>query len=479
MSLSLRGALAWSFAERYTSLVVTMASTMVLARLLTPAQVGIFSLCASVTIVAGILRDFGVSEYLIQEKELSRAKLKAAFGIAIAVAWSIGAVVFLTRGFVANYFGEPGVEKVLAVLSLNFLILPFASPAAALLNREMAFRKMFAIQTISNAVQSLTAVGLAFNGYGYMSLAWAPVLSIAVQTMLVSYFRPRDSFMWPSLKHARGVLSYGTMFVSSRVAETLTRNAHEFMIAKQFGFTSVGLFSRAFGLIELFYSNVTSAILRVASPAFADNHRAGVGSTEAFSRGTAIITCIAWPFFGFIALMAFEIIHLLFGPQWDAAAPIATVLALSIMPTYLYVLGPNLLAATGHVRRRLMISFFYCPVHLGAVFFASFHGLEAIAAAFGLSNLVQLGLYWWQLPKVLGTRSMALLSPSFTSGIVSLCCIAAEALTAYVCGEQHVSGFVTLLLVAATGTIAWLLSVYATKHAILVEIKQLLHRRPT
>ncbi|MFY7940899.1 MAG: oligosaccharide flippase family protein, partial [Burkholderiaceae bacterium] len=92
--LSARAALAWSFGERYASLVVTIASTMVLARLLTPKQVGIYSLCAALTAVAGILRDFGVSEYLIQEKNLTREKMQAAFGIALTVAWSIAALVF-------------------------------------------------------------------------------------------------------------------------------------------------------------------------------------------------------------------------------------------------------------------------------------------------------------------------------------------------------------------------------------------------
>lgn len=477
MSLSVRGALLWSFAERYASLIVTVASTMLLARLLTPTQVGIFSLCAAVTTVAGILRDFGVTEYLIQEKDLTRDKLRAAFGIAIAIAWSIGAAVFSLRGWVASYYGEPGVAQVLAVLSLNFLILPFASPAFALLSREMAFRKIFVIQLSSNTVQSVMAVGLAYAGFGYMSLAWAPVASILVQTLLVTAFRPSDTFLLPSLKNARAVLTYGSMFVSSRVIETLTRNAHEFLIAKQFGFGSVGLFSRAFGLLELFYNNVTAAILRVATPAFADNHRSGEESNKTYGRGTAIMTCVAWPFFGFIALMSNEIIHVLFGHQWTGAAPIAAILALSIMPTYLYVLGPSLLAATGQVKRRLIISLCYSPVHLIAIFTASFLGMEYIAAAFGLSNLLQLALYCWHLPKVLGTSTKTLLAPSLPSGLVALCSIAAAAAVAQLFKDRDTYELVLLIFAAVAAAIVWMIAVLVTNHPILIEIKRLSSKR--
>ena len=66
MGESAKRALIWSLAERHAGLVVALVTTVILSRLLTPAQVGIYSLCAAFTAVAGILRDFGVSEYLIQ-----------------------------------------------------------------------------------------------------------------------------------------------------------------------------------------------------------------------------------------------------------------------------------------------------------------------------------------------------------------------------------------------------------------------------
>lgn len=481
MSLTVRGALLWSFAERYSSLVVTVASTMALARLLTPLQVGIFSLCSAVTTVAGILRDFGISEYLVQEKNLTRDKLRAAFGIAIVIAWSIGAVVFSIRGVVASYFNEPGVAEVLGVLSLNFLILPFASPAFALLTREMAFRKIFVIQLTSNSVQSATAVGLAYAGFGYMSLAWAPVASIVVQTALVSWFRPGDTFLLPSLKNGGSVLRYGSMFVSSRVVETFTRNAHEFIIGKQFGFASVGLFSRGFGLIELFYSNVTAAVLRVTAPAFANDRRDGNDLATRYSLGTSMLTVIAWPFFGFVALMSKELILVLFGSQWLATAPIATALALSVMPNYLTAMGPSLLAATGHIKRRLMITIANAPIHLLAILVASNWGLVAMAAAFGVSGLFALAIYVHQLPRLLGCSVSSLFGACGKSAVVAAACIAAQVITHVTCDAAQISNMMALILVVAAAVPTWLLAARLTSHPAYIELARFVQsrRRPT
>ena len=453
--LSARAALAWSFGERYASLVVTIASTMVLARLLTPKQVGIYSLCAALTAIAGILRDFGVSEYLIQEKNLTREKMQAAFGIALVVAWTIGTLVFLGRHGFAAFYDEPELAQVLAALTLNFLILPFASPTFAVMNRDMEFRRIFVIQLVSNTAQAVTSVWLAYRGHGAMSLAWGPVANVTTQTLLLTAMRPRDSLMWPSFKAARPVFSYGSMFVASRVVETFTRNAHEFIIAKQFGFLSVGLFSRAFGLMELFYNNVAAAILRVASPTFASDHRKGVPLAPLYAKGTAVFTSIAWPFFSFVALMSKDIIRILFGSQWDAAAPIATVLAVALMPGYLYSLAPNLFASTGHVKRRLAIAVRFSPVHLIAVLIASIHSLEAVAAAWFISSSVMLVVYTIHLREVLQTSVRVLYGQSIKSIWVTLGCVVGQLAALLACNGLALPVILKLASVAVAGGLAW------------------------
>lgn len=473
MSGSVRKALLWSFAERYFSLGITIIGTMVLARLLTPAQVGVFSVCAAFTAVASILRDFGVSEFLIQEKELTPEKTRAAFGIAFIVAWSMGIIVFCSRSIVASYFGEPGVASVLAVMSLNFFILPFASPAYALLNREMAFRKIFFVQTVANTVQTAAAITLAFKGYSYMSLAWAPVISISCQTLLLAWLRPRDTFLWPSLNNARSVLGFGSMFVSSRVIETVTNNSHEFFIAKQFGFASVGIFSKASGLIDLFNHNVASAIMRVATPAFAKEHRDGKSLIASYSRGTAILTSLSWPFFGFVAITSAPIIRVLFGPNWQDAATIATILAITILPNALMSLAPNLLAATGNIKRRLKVTLIYGPIHILLIALASTISLEAMAAVFGLSNATMVFLYLRQVSTILQTRIRDILRPSLASLWVALASVCFQALAFEACLLLDPPSLVSLIVTGVAAVLGWCLCARLINHPAYAELSRL------
>jgi O-antigen/teichoic acid export membrane protein len=468
-----RSALAWSFAERYVSLITTVGSTMILARVLTPAQVGVFSLCAAVMSVATMLRDFGVSEYLIQEKDLTPEKIRGAFAVAIITAWTIAAVVFFSRDAIAAYYAEPGVAAVLQVLTLNFLILPFASPAYALLNREMAFRKVFMVQTTSSAVQAATSVGLALSGFGYMSLAWGSLAAIATQVCLVTAVRPRESLILPNLRAARGVFAYGSVAVLSRVIDNITNNAHEFVIARQFGFEQVGLFSRALGLMNLFHHNVTSAILRVATPSLAVDHRAGVSLVGAFARGTAIFTSVAWPFFGFMALASLEIIRVLFGWQWDAAAPLATILASAMLLSSVIALGPNILAATGNVKRRLWISTMFGPVHVVGVLLASFISLEAIAAVWLFTSALLAGAYAIQLSAVLGTSAAKLFRPCLHSLLPTAAALMAQFAVLSACRAMVVAPVFALVAAVPATIVAWLIAVYVFKHPVRGELYRL------
>jgi O-antigen/teichoic acid export membrane protein len=470
MPPSPRRALIWSFAERYAGLLISIGSVMLLSRLLTPAQVGVYSLCAAFTAVAGILRDFGISEYLIQEKDLTRDKIRSAYGLAFVVAWLIGVLVWSSRDLLSNYYNEPDLHSVLSVLALHFAILPLSSPTFALLNREMAFRQIFFLQITCNAAQAITSISLAYFGFGVMSLAWGPIANVGVQTLILIAMRPRDLLVLPGLREARTVLRFGSMFVASRAIEVFTRNAHEPVIGKVFGFEAVGLFSRAFGLIDLFQNNVAAAAIRVATPSFAALHRVGMPLAEPYARATAIFVSVSWPFFGFIALMAEPIIRLMFGAQWMGAAPIAVALAVSMMPNGLFALAPQMLSATGHVDRRLKVTLRSSPVHLVGVFVAAQFSVLAVACVWSFSWVLMMGLYLPHLRQILGTSVRDILRPCKGSAVVALSSIGVQALAATLRVRWAAPDIVSIPVTLAAGAVAWALAARALRHPTYQEL---------
>lgn len=468
---SLRNSLFWSLGEKHLGQIIRLISAMILARLLTPKEIGIFSLCAALLAVASIFRDFGVSEYIIQEKNLTKEKLSGAYALTTMTAWLMALGLFFSRDIFASFYNEPALIDVLNILCINFVILPLASPGFALLNREMQFRNIFVVQFSSTIIHAVTAVVLAFLGFSYMSLAWASLAGIVIQTLLIMYYRPRDSLILPNPLQISHVWRFGIMFSSSRAIDSFNRNVHEFVIGRQFGMEALGIFSRALGLINLFWNNVTAAVTRVASPAFASTYR---DSEEQliilYRKAVAVFTVIAWPFFSFVALDSERIILLLFGDQWLAAAPLASILAISALISSVFSMAPNALIAMGHVKRRLQISLLIAPVHIIGIGIASMFTTWTVAAVWIFSWSVALMLYNYHLSVTLKFTYIDLIKSTLCSFKVTLITVITLVAISQLLGMTGLHDLLLLPLEGCAAALAWFISVRLLKHPVQEEI---------
>ena len=468
-----RGAIGWSLAERYLGLAIGLSASMIVARLLTPTEVGLFSLCAAILAVSSTIREFGVSEYIIQQKTLDDDTLRKAYAVAILIAWSIGGAVFLARHAVADHYAQPELARIIGVLALSYVLLPLATPAYALLSRDMRFKALLFVHTASGLAGALTSITLAYSGHGPISLAWGMVATIAAQLVGVSLARPRSSFLLPSFRGLGPIFKFGGTLVSARVVESTTNNAHEFFIANYAGFAAVGLFSRAKGLVDIFHSSVTTAVARVATPDMAAALRRDQALVATFSHGTALFTCLAWSFSGFVALAAREIILLMFGAQWAASAPLGTLLAIAMLPTPLFALCGSVLAATGQVRRRVAIAMRWCPVHIAVLWISSQWGLEWVASLWLVSNTVIAWANAREVRSVMNTTYKAMYAASWRSVPVAFACVSAQAAVLFAGRAWELHSVALLAVTFAASTLAFLLAAAAVQHPVFAEFKRL------
>ena len=101
-----------------------MATVTIVSRLLTPAEVGVFSVALALIALVHMLRDFGVTELIIQERNLTDDVVRTVFTVNVALAWVLAAVVFGFSGLIGEFYGDPGVARVARALSLVFVLMP-------------------------------------------------------------------------------------------------------------------------------------------------------------------------------------------------------------------------------------------------------------------------------------------------------------------------------------------------------------------
>ncbi|MBL8289989.1 MAG: oligosaccharide flippase family protein [Rubrivivax sp.] len=334
-----------------------LVGTVVMARLLTPAEVGTFAVAAVFAAMAGAMRNFGTSEFLIQEAKLDDSVVRAANGVVLVVSWSLGLLLNLLAQPIGAFYGASDVATLIRVLSISFFLTPFAAVTLATFRRELQMRPAFITNFTSNLLGLATGIGLALQGFGAASLAWSTVAGAVTAVLLALLFKPRSLPLAPSLVGARRIFAFGKHVTGVYAFGQVGAGAPDAIIGKAAGVTAVAYFSRANGLIELFNRLVLYAIWPVVMPVFARSAREPGGVQATYLAGTGYLTAIAWPILFLMGLLAFPAIRVFYGDQWVASVPPAQILCIAAALGVSYHLTKDTLLAIGQARQCNLLQF--------------------------------------------------------------------------------------------------------------------------
>ncbi len=381
-----------AFAERYSISALQFISIMVLARILTPEEIGIYTVALAVISFAQVFRDFGVSQYLVQEKVLNKKKVAAALGVTTAIALPLGILAYASAPVIANYYDEPLIRSVIEVSAINFFLLPIGALAPDLLKRGMSFGTRSKINLGSAVTHVTMSISLALMGFGVMSMAWATVGSSVVTAALGQLYLPKKYRVLPSLRGSRAVFSFGTYTLGSNISEQMGTSVADMLIGRVLGFSSLGLFSRARGFNKMYASIFRKATNPVIHANFARENRGENGIGPSYVQTMDYVTLVGWSLAAFMGCMAERMIYVLFGEQWLGAAPIASVLCVGLLISIVNGINQTALVAMGEVRLIFNVSLLFNVLRLVIVLMTVNSGLLAVAAgmsaAFGIRFLI-------------------------------------------------------------------------------------------
>lgn len=380
--MSVRRSILFSALDRYVTQVLTIGTTMVMARILTPAETGLFFVANAIVLLADNFREFGISNYIIQERSITRAMVQCAFTVTCGLSLVMGGGFFLGAGFIASFYGEPDLKRLVEAATLSFLVIPFATPVLSLLRRDLAFRALAMINIAAAVGNAAVTIVLGIAGFGAMSYMWGYVVANVLTAVVAFWFLPALWMYRPSLTDVRRLLSFGMASCSV----TLITMAYELLprlaFGKILGFDAVGLYSRAITVCQLPDRAIVSALQPVVLPAMAGHVREGGGLKPAYLRGFELMSAVQWPMLIMLALLADPVVKILLGSQWGAVPPLVRLLAIGTMALAPAFLTYPVLVASGRIRDTVYISLISVPPSILLVILAAkTYGLWAVAAS--------------------------------------------------------------------------------------------------
>ncbi len=469
--MTVRRALAFSYAEKYGSFVLSLLSTMVVSRLLGPAEIGVFAIGMAVVGVVAVVRELGVSTYLIQEVELNEPRVRAAFTLAVAMGVGLALVVLLLSVPAGRFYSDSNVTEIIAILALNFALAPLGSVSQSLLMRELRFSTLTGIRLVHPLILGVGSTVLAALGLGPQSLAWAAVLASLGNAAMSLSIRPhsmRLSFVGTDL---RRVFAVGGPATAINIVDEIVTALPELVLGRMQSLTAAGLFSRGRGMSQMAHQLLARAAGPVFLAVFAERQREGLPLAPLYAKATACVVALGWAGLAMLVVLAEPVVHVLFGANWLAVVPLMRWLCISAAVALLTSGAHHLLLAGGGANDVLRAKLAALPVHALCLFVGGAFGAEWMAIATVLSSSVATLLLALAVRRRFGIGLLDQLSPGVASAPVTLATAAGASLALLLAApESSVGALVSLAVGGTAGVVLAATVLMAGTHPLRAEV---------
>ncbi|MEJ7808418.1 MAG: oligosaccharide flippase family protein [Telluria sp.] len=468
---ALKRSIGISVVTQYAELLIQFGALMILARLITSEEVGIYSVAAFLMTLLHVFRDFGVARYVIKVDHLDPATIRSAIGVALLLAWAVALLLLACSGLLADLYDEPQITSILYVMSASFAATPIGSVVGAIFRRNMQMERLAVVRMGSVICHVIVAVSLAWLGYGAMSLAWANFANIASYGILAALLRGPGVPLMPSFRNMREILSFGSISSLGSVANVAGTNSPDVIIGKAISLAATGYFSRGNGLVQMFKTLVSGAIVPLILPYFSQLRREKKDMVEPYHTAIAHLCGFAWPFYAVMAIMALPVVRTLYGDNWDVSVPVVRVLCLAGIVSTLTTFAGEVMIAYGHIRVVTKLQLLNQPVRVVAVLVGCQYGLSAVGFGLVIAECVALATTSYYLYQTNGVRFAGVMAATVKSMVLTAFSVVAPVLVvlAWPGGEHK---WLQMAIGGGGALCGWLIAIVLTGHPINQHLQQ-------
>jgi O-antigen/teichoic acid export membrane protein len=391
---TIRGGVARLFAQA-ANFALRIGSLVILARLLAPKDFGLIGMVTAFTGVLNLFRDFGLSSAAVQRPEVTDDQFSTLFWINLLVGVALGIVTAAMAPALAAFYREPRLVGVTLVLASAFVFNAAGIQHSVLLQRQMRFTAMALIATIALVVGTVIAIAGAEAGYGYWSLV-AMTLAFPLINTVGLWLATRWVPGMPKRRAGvRDMMRFGGKITANSLVMYGATNMDKVLLGRYWGVDALGIYGRAYQLINIPTDNLNTAVGEVAFSALSRVQDDPVRLKNYFLKGYSLVLALTLPITAACALFANDMVLVLLGPKWVEAAPLFRLLA----PTMFVFAVTNplgwLILALGMASRSLKISLCLAPTLVASYALGLRYGPKGVAFTYSAVLIL------WVVPLIL------------------------------------------------------------------------------
>ena len=419
---TIKRAVLFSVLTQHSVQFISIISTAILARLLSPEETGLFAVATSIAFLATELRTFGASEYIIREKDMSTPKIRSVLGVMIIMSWGIAFGLISGGSWFADFYGKPELCYLIWIVSLPFFFAPYCSIPYSLLMRDLDFSTTMKINVLGTLARNLGSITLVSAGYSYYGLAWGTFIGVLVEFLAITYFRPKAMPWLPAFNGLKHVFRAGIQITLGRFLVTTSQNSNDLILGRMATMSDVGYFSRGMGVITLLQSLLTNAANPVALPHLSRVKHTGGDVAQAYIQAVSLVGAITLPVFAVVNLAAPYMVRALFGDQWGSSGHAAAILAIWAMLQSVHCFAIHALLSVSKERIFLIKETISLAIKAALMVLSIPYGLEYVAWGFVITGIFDFAFISLLLRAAIRLSISKLLVAFLPNAIVAVSC---------------------------------------------------------
>ena len=473
--MSIKASIGWTASSRILGSILQFASSVVLARILLPEEVGVFAVSAATIGILSIIQQLGLPALIIRETTVSRDLEATAFTVNFIFALIVTIIIAGAGSLATILFGDARVANVMYVLALNPLIVSFSFLPAAHLERAGNFKVLAIVATASSMAIALSTIAMLVLGLRYMSLAYAQVIGSVVTSVLFIWTGRRFPAFIIGINEWRRVALFSSRVILIGGAYNISQRISEMSLAKLVGLAPLGLYNRASSISGLIWGNVHSVIGRVYLVDFARANREGESIAPRYLRTMSVLVAILWPAYLGIALLSPYILTTIYGAKWAAAAMTLSYFCIAAAVGTSVSLSSELFLATGNVDTQARLEVKRAVLSTSLFVIGALISLEAAAATRIVDAIIAISFYWPHVKKMTGMTSKDFRSTYRTGALLTLLALLPSAAVRIFYPEflENLGGLICVII---GGILLWAVGLFLLSHPLYETIRTLLPR---
>ena len=382
--------LKWGTYERLTSYGITFVVSLIIARILSPADYGIVAMIAIFMGISHVLVEGGFGSALIKKLDRTETDFATVFYYNIAVSLLFYGLLFAIAPMIARFYEMPILVNITRVVGLGIVIGAFGAIHKTKLNIAIDFKTQTKVSMIALFVSGALGITMAYTGFGVWALVFQGLTSVLISTVLLWLFlrwRPLPVF---SASSFRELFGFGSKIMLAGLLNTIYDNIYAMVIGKKFSASDLGFYARADSFAKLPSLNISMVIQKVTFPVLSEIQDDIPRLTSSYRQLLKMTAFIVFPVMVFLAALGKPLIEFLLTEKWLPAVPLMQILSFGLMFFPIHAINLNLLQVIGRSDLFLRLEIIKKAMITTVLFITTGFGIIYICLGIVLSSLIAL-----------------------------------------------------------------------------------------